>query len=124
MTDEASEIEPAGPLRREVVQNLRELYPDGDTLREFIDLFLSDSPPRLQHLLAAARAGDLDAVWKGAHGLRGSCVLVGAQRLETLLEGIEAGIRRGELPGEADLAALSDALEEAAAALVRELGDV
>ena len=122
MTEEASESESAGPLRRDVVQNLRDLYPDGDTLRELIDLFLSDSPPRLEHLLAAARAGDLDAVWQGAHALRGSCVVVGAYRMQTLLEGIEAAVRRGEPPAEADLSALPDAYEDAAAALARELG--
>lgn len=118
---EPFEKDPAGPLQRGVVQNLRDLYPDGDTLREFIDLFLSDSPPRLDRLVSAMRANDFDEVWQGAHALRGSCMLVGAHRVETMLVDVEEVVRRGELPSEADIAALEVAYQDAAAALVREL---
>jgi HPt (histidine-containing phosphotransfer) domain-containing protein len=113
---------PDGPLQPEVVQNLRDLYPDGEALREFIDLFLSDSPPRLDRLVEAVRAGDVDEVWQGAHALRGSCVLVGAHRVKTLLEGFEEVVRRGDLPGEAEIEAIQAAYAEAAEALARELG--
>jgi hypothetical protein len=41
--------------------------------------------------------------------------------VETLLVHFEAVVRRGELPSEADIAALEVAYEDAAAALAREL---
>ena len=64
---------------------LRRLYPDGDELRGLVDLFLGDSPRRIEQLAAAARAGDLEQVWQAAHALRGSCSIVGAHRVEAVL---------------------------------------
>jgi len=119
VSDAAGDEAADGPLQLDVLQHLRDLYPDG--LRDFIELFLSDSPPRVDAIESAARAGDAEGVRQGAHGLRGSCAIVGAHRVDALLERVEEVIRGGGFPSAEDVAAIRVSYDEAAEALRREL---
>ena len=101
-----------GPLDK-----LRGLYPDESGLCEFVAMFLDDTPPRIEALIEAARAGDADGVRGVAHMLRGSCGLMGAQHVVELLSLIEAAAVAGELPGEERICALQAAYDEAEAVL-------
>jgi signal transduction histidine kinase/CheY-like chemotaxis protein len=95
----------AGSIDRGVVEDLRELGPE--FLRDSLRLFLSGTPARLQALAEAAERGDQAGVRSGAHGLRGSCAIVGARRMMELCAELE---RRAELPERHGLLSLVEAV--------------
>lgn len=70
---------------------LRKLAGDTDPalVRELVELFLSDGPPRLEAMRAAVEDGDGDALWQQAHALRGSSAMVGATAVAELCELLE-----------------------------------
>ena len=110
------------PLDPSMLDRLRHLYPDGVAVDELIEIYLHDSPGRLEALVAAAGAGDAEGVRSAAHGWRGSCGVTGAHRLGSLLDDIETLARAGTIPGERQLADVRRAFEEARAVLVGQLG--
>jgi CheY-like chemotaxis protein/HPt (histidine-containing phosphotransfer) domain-containing protein len=114
--------ETTGPLRRERFAKLRRLYPDDSTLREFVELFVTDISLRIEVLEAAAIAGDAAAVWQSAHAMRGSCSVAGAHRVDAELAQLEALARRDEVPGADEIAALRAAFGDTEQALRGELG--
>jgi HPt (histidine-containing phosphotransfer) domain-containing protein len=71
---------------------------------EIIDLFLRDTPKRLDALSAAARAGDGAGLDRVAHGLRGSAAMIGALGMAGLCSRVEALVEEGRV-GEAVSAA-------------------
>ena len=105
-----------------MLDRLRHLYPDGVAVDELIEIYLHDSPERLEALVAAAGAGDAEGVRSAAHGWRGSCGVTGAHRLGSLLDDIETLARVGTIPDERQLADVRRAFEEARAVLVAQLG--
>ncbi len=75
-----------------------------DVVTEFIDLFLSDLPQRLQDLASAVSAADPARVRSAAHGLKGSAGSIGASALAELCARIEALGRSGTMTGVSELA--------------------
>jgi PAS domain S-box-containing protein len=110
------------PLDPSMLDRLRSMYPDGAAVDELVEIYLKDSPVRLEALAAAAAAGDAEAVRSAAHGWRGSCGVTGAHRLVALLDDIETLARVGAVPDEQQLAEVRHAFGEARAALVAQRG--
>ncbi len=67
---------------------LRELadYTDLGFVRELVDLFLRDAPPRLEAMRAAVGEADHEELWQQAHALRGGAAMVGAAAVAELCE--------------------------------------
>ena len=78
-------------LDMEVIGALRALEEDGalGLFDEIVELFLMDTPTRLQDLAAASEAGDMKGVEAAAHSLKGSCGNLGATVLVDLFRRIE-----------------------------------
>jgi signal transduction histidine kinase/CheY-like chemotaxis protein len=83
----------SGPLDPAVIEDLRALGPD--FAREAFRMFLQTTPAKLEALSAAAGADDRTALRARAHGLRGSCAIIGARRMMELCAEVE---RRAEAP--------------------------
>ena len=60
-----------------------------DVVVELIDLYAEDTPRRLTAMRGAAAAGDLVALRRAAHGLKGSSASLGARRVALLCEELE-----------------------------------
>ncbi|MEY2441531.1 MAG: hypothetical protein QOJ46_957 [bacterium] len=118
----AEERSPDLPLDPSTLDRLRSLYPDGAAVDELIEIYLQDSPVRLEALAAAAAARDAEAVRSAAHAWRGSCGVTGAHRLVALLNDIETLARVGSVPDEQQLSDVRRAFDEARAALVAQRG--
>jgi signal transduction histidine kinase/HPt (histidine-containing phosphotransfer) domain-containing protein/ActR/RegA family two-component response regulator len=95
----------SGPIDRGVVEDLRGLGPE--FLRDSLLLFLSGTPAKLTALAEAAERGDQAGVRARAHGLRGSCAIVGARRMMELCAELE---RQAELPDGDRLLSLVEAV--------------
>ncbi len=66
--------------------------------REVVQLFVVDAPQRVQVIQQAAAAGDLQALARAAHALKGSASNIGAVALQTVCTHIEAQALAGDLP--------------------------
>jgi CheY-like chemotaxis protein len=88
-----------GYLDRSVLAGLRELQEEGepDILRELIELYLSDVPPRIVALRKAVEAGDARSMTQIAHSLKGSSANMGARSIATLCTELEEIGRSGAL---------------------------
>jgi two-component system, sensor histidine kinase and response regulator len=103
----------------EAIKSLREID-DGkdDLLREVIELFAGETPPRLAAILDSANAGDPEALWRAAHALRSGAANLGATRVVRLCDMLEKRGRAGHLEGVTTLVVeLQPAVEEALRAL-------
>ena len=92
-------------LDRSVLTGLRELGEEGepDPAVELIDLFLRDTPPRIQDMQTAIAHSDARTLKEAAHGLKGSASNLGAQRLSNLCLALEKLAGDGKLAEAADL---------------------
>ena len=88
-----------GVLDPAVVERLRQLTPPGepDVLTEIFTVFLAEVPRRIDRLKAAWCAGDVAAVQRAAHSLKGSSGNLGADALFEVTRRIDARARAGEL---------------------------
>jgi len=79
-------------LDPEVLAGLRELETDDDPglFSELVELFLTDTPPRLRALEHALGCGDSKALEEVAHSLKSSCGNLGASALAELCKDLEA----------------------------------
>lgn len=79
--------------------SLRALSPGdgGAFVREIIDIFLQETPERLQQLEKAYVAGDAAAITHLAHSVKGSCGNFGATRLAAISLAIEQCGKRGDV---------------------------
>jgi len=88
------------PLDTSKLDELRMLS-DGEEglglLGELIDIFLDDTPVRMQDLAAAVDRGDAEASMQAAHALKSSCAQLGALRLSDLFRQMEAQGRAGDV---------------------------
>jgi HPt (histidine-containing phosphotransfer) domain-containing protein len=50
-----------------------------ELLRKMIDLFLQNTPKRMEQIRAGVRDGDAEAIEDGAHSLKSSCANLGAE---------------------------------------------
>jgi HPt (histidine-containing phosphotransfer) domain-containing protein len=99
---DAVAAEPA--LDLEVLEELRQLTPDGSLLGEIVDTFLATVPDHIVELQAAVGAGDAGAVRQCAHRLRGESSAIGAVELADLCRSLEEQILAGRLDGAPALA--------------------
>jgi len=81
-----------------------------DFLEQLTDIFVEDVPQRTERLHVAVETREADAMWKEAHGLRGSALGVGAVRMAHVCGAIEAYARSGRLDEAAGLEAALEAL--------------
>ena len=106
------------PLEPSSVDKLLHLHPDGSAVRALVEIYLADSPVRLESLERAALAGDAGGVRSAAHAWRSSASMTGAHRLVALLSDIEVLAHVGTIPDKGGLAAVREADDEARAALI------
>jgi CheY-like chemotaxis protein len=109
MNGQDAEHEPI--LDEEVIAGLRELQEDDgpDILAELIEMYLSDTPPRLGSLKEAIASGDANAVRELAHSVKGSSSNLGAQRMAQLCAQLEAYGKSGDLSDAGPVAQKLDA---------------
>jgi HPt (histidine-containing phosphotransfer) domain-containing protein len=92
---------------------------DRDLLEEIVGMFLHDVPIRMHEVRVGLAKGDLDAVVRVAHMLRGTGAQVGARALAAAAFELERSAVTGMMPAvEAALAKLDGAVAD----LFRELG--
>lgn len=75
---------------------------DVEFFAEMVQIFLEDSPPRLREISAALARGDVVAVYKAAHSLKGGASNFGAVEFRALAEKLEHAGKAGDvaaLPG-------------------------
>ena len=97
----ADEYAPAKVIDREVINRLRRLTKGSspDFLPGMIDLFIKDSPARINRMKEALWHDDTDALAQAAHSLKGSSGQVGARRMHALCDLIEERSRAGSMQG-------------------------
>ena len=79
-------------------------------LRDLYALTLSDVHSRIERMRSSLRSGDLHAVRREAHAIRGGAGMVGARELATLASAIETG-SANDTPSLDDFARASDRLQ-------------
>jgi HPt (histidine-containing phosphotransfer) domain-containing protein len=74
-----------------VLLGLEEAQVEGepDLVVELLDLYAEDTPRRLAAVRSAWAAGDLAALRRAAHGLKGSSAILGARQVAILCEKLE-----------------------------------
>lgn len=92
---------------------------DGKALRALVELFTSDTPPRVKDLVDGARRGDAVRVRAVSHTVKGSAALLGAAALAELLGAIERDAATGAVPDADELGQLVVAMQEAIDELTR-----
>ena len=101
MDASANEYAPARVIDREVINRIRRLTKG--TAPEFlpgmIDLFIKDSPARINRMKEALWHDDAEALAQAAHSLKGSSGQVGARRMHALCDIIEERSRAGSMRG-------------------------
>ncbi len=108
-------------LDMEVVEDLLSLTGDGDPelLLDLINMFLEDTPGRLQDIQHSLEAGDLQAMAAAAHSLKGSSGNLGAWLLQEDCQRLQvAGQHNLQDEAQQALPAMEQHCREALAALV------
>lgn len=85
---------------REMERELERLRADvgGDVAREILEMFLEDSPPRLESLERAVETSDSSTAGREAHSLKGAAGNLGSRTLWSVCEGLEREVREGDWP--------------------------
>lgn len=97
----------------QALARLRMELGDDATCSEMVRIFLSEAPRHLQDLLACEAAHDTEALVRATHKLKGSCQIIGAQRLAHRCLLLENLLHAGKRPGIATvLAELPDLLQD------------
>ena len=94
MTDQT---EVQGPLDMSALDELREY--GAEILVELIDIFLDDTPTRLNDLQRAVQEVDAHGTEQAAHALKSACAQLGAAHLSSMCRDLEAKGRAGDLDG-------------------------
>ncbi len=89
-TDEPSISD--GSLDRTVLESLRLIQQEGggNIVDRLVATFVEEVPSRLATLHADAERGDLQAFWRTAHALNGTCRSVGASRMGEICQALES----------------------------------
>ena len=111
----------SGEVREDVRELLALMDGDRELLLELIDVFLEDAPQRIQAVRRALEAHDAEALYKGAHALKGSAGNFGAPDVVSRAIRLEAVARENDLDAadiefgflETDMKELVDGLIEA-----------
>jgi HPt (histidine-containing phosphotransfer) domain-containing protein len=83
----------------------------GELRRELVTLFSRTARESLGRIHAAFEAGDLEALGKAAHGLKGSAANLGGARLSVACAAVEERARAGEAVPRSVLRSVEVALE-------------
>ena len=105
----------------EVLRDL-ELVADADTVAEVVSTFLETVGLQIRALREALAAGDLEAVSRAAHTLRGGGGTIGALRLAETVSRLEACCRRGDLEEAQELLASVETETDRVCAVLRGSG--
>jgi CheY-like chemotaxis protein/CHASE3 domain sensor protein len=70
-----------------------------DIVTELIDMFLADTPARLETLRHAIQRADPQALEQAGHSLKGSCAMIGARRMTDLCAQLERLARVNAIEG-------------------------
>ena len=99
----------SGVLDPEVIASLKELGGEDDPtmFADLVDLFLVDTPCRIESLSTALESQDAKALEEAAHALKSSCGNLGAIGLSSLLKEIEEKGREADLEGASSLVSRS-----------------
>ncbi len=82
------------------IEALRELSPGDDTfLKEIVQIFLEDTPARINDVRVTYGVADTVAFIRAAHTIKGSSSNLGAERLRRTAERIEHAARKSGLAG-------------------------
>lgn len=94
------------PIDTAVLDELRLFQEEGgpDILGELIDIFLDDTPGRLQDMQQAVNGGDAESSESAAHALKSSCAQLGALHLSELCRQVEMAGKARDLTGMVDVA--------------------
>jgi HPt (histidine-containing phosphotransfer) domain-containing protein len=86
-------------LNPEAISALQAVSPDdgGQFFNELIDIFLSDTPERLQEIASGLENGDALLVMRAAHSIKGSAGNFGATGLAHAAYVIEQAARQADL---------------------------
>ena len=97
----ASSSEEVGPLDHAILDSLAALQVPGeeDIVKELVDIFVREAEPRLARLQHSIGQDDAEALFKEAHGLKGSAASIGARRLSAIARVMEEGGRAGSTEG-------------------------
>lgn len=89
--------DPRTAVDKTVIESLRQLGGDDEPelVRELIELFVGDTPGRLEALRHAVERGDFEAAERVAHALKSSCGNLGASTLSQICAAIEESCRGG-----------------------------
>jgi len=100
----------------EVFEEMRELLED--SLGEFINTYLGNSPKLLENISQALPEADLEAIYINAHQLKGGSGSIGAMQVCRLANQIEEKARTGD---ESNLSELFSEMQSAYELVVTEL---
>jgi HPt (histidine-containing phosphotransfer) domain-containing protein len=89
---------------------------DPELIRELVDLFIGDANDRITLLSASIASGELDAVKRQAHAIKGAAANMGAELVQGVCHSIEQALASGA--STAELSRLNEQLAEAMAATV------
>lgn len=86
-------------LNPDAIAALQSVSPDdgGQFFNELIDIFLADTPARLQEITAGLEKGDAPLVMRAAHSIKGSAGNFGATDLAHASYAIEQAARNADL---------------------------
>jgi CheY-like chemotaxis protein len=112
-----------GPVDPDRLHHLRQIYPEAESWRSFLDAFVEDCHHGLAVLARSARDGDTAAVAHSAHTLAGSWAMVSDGDALSMLLSIQSAVRCGHVPGELQLTALEQAFRVIEHALRSACGD-
>lgn len=90
----------------------------GETYKELLEVFLSDSPKRLEKIRLAAQENDMDALAREAHALKGGSSNLGAQQLSVVCGEIE---KLAQTPSAEGLSSILGEVEKSYQDLKKEL---
>lgn len=95
----------SAPIDLDVIQSLKDLGGEDEPglFRELVDMFLRDTPPRMEALGQALEAGDAGSLERVAHSMKSSCGNLGAVVMADLCAQLEKAGREGSLESASDL---------------------
>lgn len=70
---------------------------DIDIVSELVNMFVVDAPKMVTNLTDLAAKESCDGLRREAHGLKGSCANIGAERLAGLCHDVETHARDGDI---------------------------
>jgi HPt (histidine-containing phosphotransfer) domain-containing protein len=101
-------LEAAPVLDMAVIAELRDATGGDDAfIIDLVETYVTEGAANLEGIVAAAAAGDPEAIVRPAHTLKSSSASLGALRLSAIARGIEEAGRTGESEGLADAAELA-----------------